>query len=174
MSRSGRGAVLDVARAGGVERLDLDEPVGTGPVEAAHDNVGGMCEACPDAAHPLTQAPLTVALIEEDGRVTKARAQDERKRANGWIVARLLPADADGAQDVVPVDGQDGGEGRRGDSVGRREAAAVAVGDIASTRDARGKQEVEREHSSKVSAGIDEEWIGQECDGWEAVCSLPE
>ena len=152
----GCGVVLDVGRAGGVKRLDLNEPVGTGPIEAKDDNVGSMGETSANATHPLGQPLLALALVEEDGSITEARAQDHGKRAHGRVVARPLPANADWASDVVPVGGENGGKRRRSGSARRREAAAMAVGGVAVARDAREEQKVQREGSGKVSARIGE------------------
>ena len=154
--RSSGRDTCDVGWAGGVERLDLDEPVGTGPIEAEDDNIGCVGEAGAGGVHPASKRPSALALVEEDGGRAEASAEDDGEGAHGRVVARLLPADADGALQVVSVSGLDGGGIGRRHHIGGREEAAVAVGDVTLTGDARKQEEVKREGGRKIRTRINE------------------
>ena len=93
---------------------------------------------------------------EEDGGRAEASTEDDGEGAHGGVVARLLPADADSALQVVPVSGLDGGGIGRRHHIGGREETAVAVGDVTLAGDAREQEEVKREGGREISTRINE------------------
>jgi hypothetical protein len=106
--------------------------------------------------HPASKRPSALALVEEDGGRAEASAEDDGEGAHGRVVARLLPADADGALQVVSVSGLDGGGIGRRHHIGGREETAVAVGDVTLTGDAREQEEVKREGGCEISTRVNE------------------